>query len=245
MLRLDICRTWHPPTTSKSHRGPFGGLSQLSCQPPTSCRGMTAACLQGTALNCPGLLPAPSPCHAFLVVTPQHLDLAALALLTTDQAMLEALTAAQPYEALCAGSEALLVRQQADQEGWGRCCARVRALVLTAALVHMGWALIRDVIQYHGVDVVPVPCGGASYCPVIAQASQLTSILYSAAQGKGVQQTLRTISAALVKPGDERSRFSIRHCAALFCQVTTMAQHCGSMRPVSHCGICSGSCMLT
>ena len=68
--------------------------------------------MQGPAFTCPGLVQPQSPDHVFLLVTPQHLDLAALALLTTDQALLEALRSPQPYDALCASAPGLQVSLQ-------------------------------------------------------------------------------------------------------------------------------------
>ena len=63
--------------------------------------------VQGEAFSCLGLICPSSAAAAFLVVTPLHLELAALALLTTDHSLLAALHSPQPYEALCSASEAL------------------------------------------------------------------------------------------------------------------------------------------
>ena len=67
-------------------------------------------CVQGPPFTCPGLLQPACAGHKFLVVTLLHLDLVALALLTGEQALHDALRQPQPYAALCEGQPDLQVR---------------------------------------------------------------------------------------------------------------------------------------
>ena len=62
---------------------------------------MTKAPAQGAPFTCRALLRFVQPAHRFLTVTPQHLELVALALLTGEQALHDALRQPQPYTALC------------------------------------------------------------------------------------------------------------------------------------------------